>query len=179
MHDTRLDLLLRGLGILASVLGLAGCAFAVTPPEGRPVPPSSMLTTFRQLPVRLCVPVTEESWDSLRRGETRLVLHLQNQKPSNRYSPSFQVSRVDPDPEASRAAAEEIQRFSMHPDPPSNKNGPPNPQHFSIDLRDHLPEGESPATLCFEVGIEASEDAPAPDPGSRILIRASLDSTKR
>lgn len=179
MLYTRLDLALRSLGPLATVLALAACAFGATPPPARPAAPSSVMTTFRQLPVRLCVPVAAESWEALRRGDTRLVLHLQNQKPSNRYSPSFQVSRVESDSQAPPAATEVIQQFSMHPDPPARESGPPNPQHFSIDLRKHLPEGESPATLCFEVGIEKSEDAPPPDPGGRILIRASLDPIDR
>src|SRR6185295_17435427 len=117
MLDTRPDLALRSLGPLAAFLALSACAFAATSPE-RPATPSSILITYEKLPVRLCVPVAAETWNTLRSGDTRLILRLQNQKPSTRYSPAFQLSRVAPEPQVPPAAADEIEQFSMHPDPP-------------------------------------------------------------
>ena len=158
MLSTPADLLLRSCGLLLSLFAVTACALAQpasgSPPEAR----SSVLASPREMPVRLCVPVAAEAWQELRRGETRLVLHLRNQTPSYIYSPSFRVSLA-----GLAAKPVEVDQLSMHPDIVGSESGRPDPQHFAIDLRPHLPAATDRSTLCVEVGIDLGEQGALPE----------------
>src|SRR6476659_5181350 len=91
MLSTPADLVLRGSGLLLSLFAAAACALA------QPAPPSSVRTSYREMPVRLCVAVKAEAWTALRSGKTRLVLHIQNQTPAVVYSRPFHIALLGPD----------------------------------------------------------------------------------
>ena len=156
MLSTPADLLLRGSGLLLLLCIAAACAQAQPTPGDRPAAPSSVRTSYREMPARLCVPVKPEAWAALQSGSTRLVLHLQNQQPSHVYSRTFHIALLDPrPPEMSKPVL--LDEISMQPDI-LTAAGQPGPQHFGIDLKGHLPAAAS-ATLCFEVSVDAENAA--------------------
>ena len=167
------DFLLRGCGLLLSLFVVTACAPAQPAPDSRPEAPSPVLTTLREMPVRLCVPVKAEDWTALRSGSPRLILHLQHQTRSNVYSPSFQVSLVGP-AESQRVAVDQL---AMHPDIPGPAGDLPDPQHFAVDLRGHLPAAIDRSTLCVEVDVEPAGRA-IPEEGKaghQLRIWATLE----
>ncbi|MFL6234373.1 MAG: hypothetical protein ACJ76N_14670 [Thermoanaerobaculia bacterium] len=161
MLSTSSDLFLRGCGLLLSFFAVSACALAQPAPRDRPATPSSVLTSYRKLPVRLCVPVKAEAWTALRGGRTRLILHLQHQATSHFYSPSFQVSLVGP----AKSQRVSVDQLAMNPDIQSSAGGPPDPQHFAIDLRGQLPAAIDRSTLCVEVDIEKGKNGEIPGEG--------------
>src|SRR4051812_4004946 len=148
MLSTHSDLLLRGCGLLLSLFVFVAAACAQT----QPVPPSSVRTSYREMPVRLCVPVKAAAWKALQSGKTRLILHVQNQAPSYVYSRTFHISLVGPG--SQRVGVDDL---AMQPDI-LTPAGQPGPQHFAIDLRGHLPAA-APSTLCVEVGVDPENEA--------------------
>lgn len=166
MISTPVELFLRGFGLLLSLFATAACAQTPPAPGNRPAAPSSVRTSYRELPVRLCVPVKEETWKALRSGETRLILHIQNQERSVVYSPTFEISLLGP--AASQPVA--VDHLAMQPDVLA-PTGQPEPQHFAIDLRGHLPAASPGSTLCVEVDLE-----PGPEKtGHPLRIWATLE----
>jgi hypothetical protein len=153
MLSTPSDLFLRGCGLLLSLFAVSACALA------QPAPPSSVLTSYRKLPARLCVPVKAETWTALRNGKTRLILHLQHQTASHFYSPSFQVSLVGP----AKSKRVSLDQLAMNPDIQASAGGPPDPQHFGIDLRGQLPAAIDRSTLCVEVDVERGKNGEIPE----------------
>jgi hypothetical protein len=104
------------------------------------------------MPVRLCVPVKAAAWTALQSGKTRLVLHIQNQTPAVVYSRPFHIALLGPD----KSKAVPVDEFAMQPD--VQTSGQPEPQHFGIDLRGHLPAAAS-STLCIEVSVDPENAA--------------------
>jgi hypothetical protein len=153
MLSTPTDLFLRGSWLLLSLFAAAACALGQPAPGDRPVAPSSVRTSYREMPVRLCVPVKAEAWAALKSGSTRLVLHIQNQTPSHVYSRTFHISLLGPG--ASKPVP--VDELAMQPDILTSA-GQPGPQHFAIDLREHLPAAAR-STLCVEVSVEPENEA--------------------
>src|SRR6185369_10963878 len=77
MLSTPADLFLRSSWLLLALFAAAACALGQPAPGDRPAAPSSVRTSYREMPVRLCVPVKAEAWAALKSGSTRLVLHIQ------------------------------------------------------------------------------------------------------
>jgi hypothetical protein len=175
MLPTSADLFLRACGLLLCMAVTAACALAKPGPGDRPAASTPVLTSYREMPVRLCVPMKAEDWTALRAGTTRLVLHLQNQVPSRFYSRTFHVSLVGP-AEPQRVAIDEL---AMQPDNAPPGGGPPSPQNFAVDLRGHLPAAPVPSKLCLEVGIDPhgeNDTAPGEEAaGHRLHIWATLE----
>lgn len=145
-------LFLRGFGLLLSLVASAACALAL-PASGEGAPaPSSVRTSYPEMPVRLCVPVKAEAWKALQSGSTRFILHLQNQAPSYVYSRTFHVSLLGP--ESQRIA---VDHLAMQPDI-LTPAGQPGAQHFAIDLRGHLPAAAR-STICVEIAVEPENEA--------------------
>src|SRR5262249_53909596 len=138
---------LRGGGLLLSLFAAAACALA------QPAPPSSVRTSYREMPVRLCLPVKAEAWAALRSGKTRLVLHIQNQAPSHVYSRPFHIALLGP----AKSKPVPVDDLAMQPDILTSA-GQPGPQHFAIDLREHLPAAAR-STLCVEVSVDPENAA--------------------
>lgn len=149
MLSTPADLVLRGSGLLLSLFAAAACALAQPAPGA---PPSAVRTSYREMPVRLCVPVKAEVWTALRSGSTRLVLHIQNQAPAVVYSRPFHIALLGPD----KAKPVPVDNLAMQPD--VQTSGQPEPQHFGIDLKGHLPAAAS-STLCIEVSVDKENAA--------------------
>ncbi|HZF07455.1 MAG TPA: hypothetical protein VFE33_01570 [Thermoanaerobaculia bacterium] len=149
MLSTPSDLFLRGCGLLLLVFVAAACAQAQPP---APSAPSGVRTSYREMPVRLCVPVKAEVWTALQSGKTRLVLHIQNQTPAVVYSRPFHIALLGP----GKAKPVPVDDLAMQPD--VQTSGQPEPQHFGIDLRQHLPTAASP-TLCIEVSVDQENAA--------------------
>ncbi len=147
MLSTPADLFLRGSGLLLSLFAAAACALA------QPAAPSSVRTSYREMPVRLCVPVKAAAWTALRSGSTRLILHIQNQAPSYIYSRTFHISLLGP----GESKPVLIDQLAMQPDILTSA-GQPGPQHFGIDLRGHLPAAAR-STVCVEVSVEPENEA--------------------
>jgi len=147
MLSTPSDLVLRGSGLLLSLFVAVACA------QAQPAAPSSVRTSYREMPVRLCVPVKAEAWNALRSGSTRLVLHIQNQTPAVVYSRPFHIALIDPDKGGKPVPVDDL---AMQPD--VQTSGQPEPQHFGIDLRKHLPAAAR-STLCFEISVDKENAA--------------------
>jgi hypothetical protein len=147
MISTPPDLVLRGCcGLLLSLFAVVACA------QAQPAPSSSVRTSYREMPVRLCVPVKAAAWTALQSGKARLVLHIQNQTPAIVYSRPFHVALLGPD----RAKPVPVDDLAMQPD--VQTSGLPEPQHFAINLRGHLPTAAS-STLCIEVSVDPENAA--------------------
>lgn len=146
------------LGVTASGLA-AGCAHAQSRPVVHGKLRASTVTPYRQLPVQFCLDLDAATAKALRDGTTRLFLHIQNQQPSYRYSPSFLLRLVEPGTarRLPAEAAEPAEEFSMHPDHVSDE-GKADAQHFSFDLSDRLPSPAAAGPLCLEVGIDLTND---------------------
>jgi hypothetical protein len=147
MISTPSDLVLRGCGLLFSLFIVVACAQAQPAPSS-----SSVRTSYREMPVRLCVPMKAEAWTALQSGKARLVLHIQNQTPAVVYSRPFHVALLA----SNRAKPVAVDDLAMQPD--VQTSGPPEPQHFAIDLRGHLPTAAS-STLCIEVSVDPENEA--------------------
>ncbi|HEY8022158.1 MAG TPA: hypothetical protein VIH93_13720 [Thermoanaerobaculia bacterium] len=152
MLSTPSDLFLRGCGLLLSLFTAAACALAQPAPGDRAVAPSSVRTSYREMPVRLCVPVKAEAWKALQSGSTRFILHIQNQAPSHVYSRTFRISLLGP-----RSQRIPVDHLAMQPDV-LTPAGQPGAQHFAIDLRGHLPAAAR-STLCVEISVEPENEA--------------------
>jgi hypothetical protein len=169
------DLSPRVCGLLLSLLLVAVCALA-KPGPGEPMAVSSrILTSYRDMPVRLCVPMQAEDWTALRGGAARLVLHIQNLVPSRFYSRTYQVSLVG----TAEPRRVPVDQLSTQPDNAPHGGGPPGPQNFAIDLHGHLPAAPEPATLCLEVGADpqgGNDTEPGEAPAShRLRVWATLE----
>ncbi|HEY0557872.1 MAG TPA: hypothetical protein VGG20_26715 [Thermoanaerobaculia bacterium] len=146
MLSTPSDLFLRGCGLLVLVFVAAACA------QAQPAPPSPVRTSYREMPVRLCIPVKAEAWSALQSGKTRLVLHIQNQTPAVVYSRPFHIALLGPD----KAKPVPVDDLAMQPDVQTSDQ--PEAQHFGIDLRGHLPAA-AVSTLCIEVSVDKENAA--------------------
>ncbi len=185
------DLSLRACGLLLSLLAslpvVAVSALAEPGPggSGGPAAPrghsaasSPVLTSYRAMPVRLCVPMKAEDWPALRGGAARVVLHIQNLVPSRFYSRTFHVALVGA-AAAERGERVEIDELSTQPDNAPPGGGPPAAQNFAINLRGHLPAAPAPGTLCLEVGADpqgGNDTGPGETAaGHRLRIWATLE----
>lgn len=166
------DPVLRRIGSIVSFLAFTACVLAQSPSAERRDTPSSMLTSYGELPGRLCLDVDETTLKALQEGKKRLTLHVQNQKPSPRYGPTFTVYLVDPGSFARIA----IERFSMHPDRGPRDQALPKPQHFSFDVSDRIAPLASKGSLCVEIGVDANDSNFGEHSTAQVMISATFES---
>jgi len=131
-----------------------------------------MLTSYSELPRRLCLDADETTLKALQDGKKRLTLHVQNQKPSPRYGPTFTVYLVDPGSFARVA----IERFSMHPDRVPRDQALPKPQHFSFDVSGRIAPLAIAGSLCVEIGVDANDSNFGEHSTAQVMISATLES---
>ena len=121
---------------------LAACAGAA--PAG---PMATTDITYAQLPARLCLDADAATWQGLRRGATRLALHVSNHTPSRKHSPTFTV-RLAGDDKARR----DVETLTLSVDNVTEAG--PVPQHFLINLAQALDGVAQTPRICVELDVE-------------------------
>ena len=161
----------RRLVLAASAAWLGACMHACATPAG-PIATASTEATYADFPVRLCLGVDRADWPSLRDGSRRLALHVRNENPSPRYSPTFTVHLAD---EGTRAAAP-IDTFTMAADTVDPQDTRTQPQHFLIDLRDALHDRPASNRLCIELALDR-DGRHADAPSGCVAVSANFEIT--
>jgi hypothetical protein len=178
--------------VLSNALHIAvACTFAAPPPDSpsmppseppskrqsSPLPPSSALIEYRELPIDLCIPLDRKAAQALDGGRVRLLLRLQNRSFARRYSPPFGVAVYA---DIARRQRRPEQLLSMQIDIASREDRSlPVAQTFPIDLTGLRLAARKPGPLCVSLRLDTDAEIAHLRPQDRVSAALLIESMPR